>query len=425
MRSVMTAMSLIPASTASMTASFANAAGTNTMAAFALLWRTASSTASKTGTPSTFWPPLPGVTPATTFVPKSSIARVWNWPWWPVIPCTTTRLFRVRRTATSPRSVTDLHREFRRLLDRLRGIHADVAQDLFRLVLVHAFDSGHDGHVRVHDLEGLLDADGDGIGFRDAAEDVEQDCRRLGFQEDLECFRDLPRVVRTAEVEEGATSTTLQVQDVERGHRQARAVRDNADIPIELDERDALLVGLLLERRAVLIHARVFGMAVLRVVVDDELRIPGDHSTVFREDEGINLDELRVLLAEQVVRFARDVDDLVCDFFGQAEGWAQRPPHVGLRPDEHRDMLHEDPVARQGLDVNAPHRARHEQGLAGRPVNRKGEVEFFLDIETLLEIHLLDRVSADCHSQNLSSDAAGLIQAIRGPNPSRPAATPD
>src|SRR5256712_12491308 len=200
MRSVMTAMSLIPASTASMTASFANAAGTNTMDAFALLRRTASSTAAKTGTPSTFWPPLPGVTPATTFVPKSSIARVWNRPWWPVIPCTMTRLFRVRRTATSPRPVTDLHREFRRLLDRLRGIPAEVRQDLFRLVLVHAFDSRDDGHARVHDLEGLLDADGDRVGFRDAAKDVEQDRRRLGFQEELECLRDLPGIVRAAEV---------------------------------------------------------------------------------------------------------------------------------------------------------------------------------------------------------------------------------
>ena len=39
----------------------------------ATYWRpvsaTASATVSKTGMPSTSWPPLPGVTPATTFVP--------------------------------------------------------------------------------------------------------------------------------------------------------------------------------------------------------------------------------------------------------------------------------------------------------------------------------------------------------------------
>jgi hypothetical protein len=39
------------------------------MAAFASVSATASSTVSKTGMPSTSSPPLPGVTPATTFVP--------------------------------------------------------------------------------------------------------------------------------------------------------------------------------------------------------------------------------------------------------------------------------------------------------------------------------------------------------------------
>src|SRR5437870_5568965 len=369
MRSVMTAMSLIPASTGSMTASFANAAGTNTIDAFALLRRTASSTASKTGTPSTFWPPLPGVTPATTFVPKSSIARVWNWPWWPVIPWTTTRLFRVRRTAVSSAPVGDLHREFRRLFDRLRGIHADVAQDLFRLVLVHALDPRDDGHVCVHDLEGLLDANGDGIGFRDAAEDVEQDCRRLGLQQDLECFRDLPRVVRTAEVEEGAASATLQVQDVERGHRQARAVRDDPDVPIELDERDAFLMCLLLERRAILVQVRVLRMPVLCVVIDHELCIARDDPTILRHDQGVDFHKLRVFLAKQVVGLAGDVDDLLTDVFREAEFFQQRPPQVRLRADEDGDATHEDLLSRQCFDFNASHRRRHEQRFPGGPVD--------------------------------------------------------
>ena len=79
-RSVMMTTSLIPPSIASIAASFAYGAGTKMMEAFARLRCTASRTLSKTGTPSTFDPPLPGVTPATTFVPKSIIARVWNWP---------------------------------------------------------------------------------------------------------------------------------------------------------------------------------------------------------------------------------------------------------------------------------------------------------------------------------------------------------
>src|SRR5436190_939966 len=65
---------------ASTAASFAYGAGTKSIDAFAFRFRTASATRSNTGTPSTLVPAFPGVTPATTFVPKSSIARVWNWP---------------------------------------------------------------------------------------------------------------------------------------------------------------------------------------------------------------------------------------------------------------------------------------------------------------------------------------------------------
>ena len=39
------------------------------MAVLAPVASTASATVSKTGMPSTSWPPLPGVTPATTWVP--------------------------------------------------------------------------------------------------------------------------------------------------------------------------------------------------------------------------------------------------------------------------------------------------------------------------------------------------------------------
>ena len=51
---------------------------------------TASATVLNTGTlSSNFWPPLPGVTPATTWVPYSSICLAWNEPSRPVMPCTT------------------------------------------------------------------------------------------------------------------------------------------------------------------------------------------------------------------------------------------------------------------------------------------------------------------------------------------------
>ena len=58
-----------PASIASSIAAAAKRAGTKIIEVFAPRSSTASSIVSKTGTPSTSWPPLPGVTPATRSVP--------------------------------------------------------------------------------------------------------------------------------------------------------------------------------------------------------------------------------------------------------------------------------------------------------------------------------------------------------------------
>ena len=87
-----TTMSFMPASTVSRNASRTNAAGTKNTDAFAPVCLTASSTLSKTGSPSTIAPPFPGVTPPTTFVPYSSIQCVWTAPTRPVIPWTITRV---------------------------------------------------------------------------------------------------------------------------------------------------------------------------------------------------------------------------------------------------------------------------------------------------------------------------------------------
>ncbi len=62
-------ISLTPASAASRIESAAKRGGTKIIAVFAPALSTDSAIVSKTGIPSTSWPPLPGVTPATTCVP--------------------------------------------------------------------------------------------------------------------------------------------------------------------------------------------------------------------------------------------------------------------------------------------------------------------------------------------------------------------
>ena len=59
-------------------ASFAKGAGTKIIDAFTSVLSLASSIESKTGTPQTSCPPLPGVTPATILVLYLIICSVWN-----------------------------------------------------------------------------------------------------------------------------------------------------------------------------------------------------------------------------------------------------------------------------------------------------------------------------------------------------------
>ena len=87
MPSVMVMIRGTPASAASMMASAANGGGTKMMLTLAPVCFTASATVLKMGTlPSKSVPPLPGVTPATSFVPYSSICFAWNEPAEPVMP---------------------------------------------------------------------------------------------------------------------------------------------------------------------------------------------------------------------------------------------------------------------------------------------------------------------------------------------------
>ncbi|MND06260.1 hypothetical protein D3C83_275320 [compost metagenome] len=52
--------------------------------------------------PSKVWPPFPGVTPATTFVPYAIICLAWNEPSRPVIPWTTSRVSFPMKMLTPP-----------------------------------------------------------------------------------------------------------------------------------------------------------------------------------------------------------------------------------------------------------------------------------------------------------------------------------
>src|SRR5512136_509109 len=125
-------MNLIPESIASRTASLRPVPGTKvTLASIGPTFRTASATVLKTGIPATSSPPLPGVTPAKTFVPYPFIKAARAEPSLPVIPCT--------------RMVVSFLRRIAIFFTCLLG-ESFLGYSVFFLVLIQARDGGINGN---------------------------------------------------------------------------------------------------------------------------------------------------------------------------------------------------------------------------------------------------------------------------------------
>src|SRR5437763_1553309 len=151
---------------------------------------TASTTVSKIGIPSTSLPPLPGVTPATIFVPYSRLRRAWNRPSRPVSPWTTTRVFSSMMIAISlgllpvrpgghPRSpgLGQFDGPAGRLQHRGRR-HEPVlrvgGEDRPTLLGARAVEPHHHRNLHVDGREPVEDALGHQVAASDSAEDVDE-----------------------------------------------------------------------------------------------------------------------------------------------------------------------------------------------------------------------------------------------------------
>src|SRR5919199_1966858 len=246
---------------------------------------TASRTVLKTGTPCTSCPPRPGVTPATTLVPYSSICCVWKLPSRPVIPWTTRRVFALTRMLTmppfrarsaergarntgerptngsigtcsafrAPRSAFPCGGDDRLggLVQRVGGdqVDARLAQDAAALLLVGALQAHHQRHGDADLPDALDDALGDDVAAGDAAEDVEEDGLDVGVGHDQpQCGGDLVGAGAAADVEEVGRRAAVELDRVHRRHREAGAVDQAADLAVELDEGESERARLQLRR---------------------------------------------------------------------------------------------------------------------------------------------------------------------------------
>src|ERR671933_107104 len=344
MPSVITTARPICASTASRTAPFAPAGGTKMTLTSAPVSFIASPTLPNTGTVapsnSTFSPAFFGFTPPTIAVPEASMRWVWLRPSEPVMPWTMTLLFSLRKIDISTEScsggggsggelggpaggaVHRVHQGHQRVV----GLGEDPPA-LLHVVAVET-DDQRLGRLVAEQLQRVHDAVGDRVAGGDPAEDVDEDALHGGVgQDDVQPVgHDLGRGAAPDVEEVGrlgpAELLTGVGDDVQRAHHQPGAVADDADLAVELDVVEVLLLGRGLQRvgRGGVLELLVPRVPEAGVVVEGHLRVEREDGAVGRLGQRVDLDEGGVLLAEDVPQLDGDGDDLVAHLGGEARG---------------------------------------------------------------------------------------------------------
>src|SRR5215472_3969589 len=338
MPSVITMTRPIPASTASMTASLVPAGGTNTTDTSAPVADMASATVPNTGTleppSSTNWPALRGLVPPTTWVPAAIMRAPCLRPSEPVMPWTMTRFWAVRKIAIScsrngqagqlggtPRRV--VHR--RHLLDDCDARLCQYPPALGGVVAVKAHNDRMPDFLAAFGeyADRRDDPVRDLVARGNAAENVDEDSAHRRIRKDnVQAVRHDFGGCAAADIEEvrraHATELLARVGDhVERGHHEASAVADDADLPVELDVVEVLGLGPGLDRvsRAGVGESLVV-LPERGVVVERDLAVDRDHAALFGEYQRIDLDERRVFIGEHCPQPFRELGR-ACRGFGR------------------------------------------------------------------------------------------------------------
>src|SRR3990172_6520573 len=348
MPSATTTIVRMPVSMASMMASAANGGGTKMPATSAPVRATASCTVSNRGMPRCVVPPLPGVTPATTWVPILIDSSAWKLPCWPVRPWITTR--------------EDL------FINMLMGdSSARGAHDAFRHP-VAAVDAGED--VDQHRLDVLVQQhDPKGVG----------DFFRRGAAAHVEKIRRPPAV---------------KSDGVHGGHGESGAVDDAPDIPFERDVVEAMsggfdFLGVFLVEITQVADVRP---AVDGVVVKLHFRVQREQLAVQGNGQGIDFNQHGVVVAEAAVQRLHQLHrggqllaaqsqmhgDLAALEVEQSDRGVHRFAHDARRL-----------VARGLFDLDAAPLPRHYGHTLAGAVDDQAEIGFARDVDGLLDQHAL------------------------------------
>src|SRR5688572_10703055 len=389
MPSVMQITSGTPAAAASMMASAAAAGGTKMSAQLAPSLATASATVFHTANPSCVVPPLPGVTPPTTWVPYSLHRAAWKAPSRPVIPCTTTRVDLSTRTGilSAPGLLGEGHGLLRAVchVGRHRERQAGVRQHLLALLDVRPLRAQHDRQLEPELLHRADDALRQPIHAEDATEDVDEHRLHTRIRgQDAERVLDLLGRGAAADVEKVRRLATGELDDVHGGHGQTGPVHHAADVAVELYIVEAVLRRLDVER-ILLVDVAQLGdllVPVEGVVVEVELRVQREHPAVLRDHQRVDLHQRAVLGEIDGEEIADERHRLLELLAGQAETEREPARLEVAEPQRRMGPLAQDLVRRPRrhlLDVHAARRGRHHHVRGAGPVERDREVELALD----------------------------------------------
>src|ERR671917_344662 len=469
MPSVMTTASPIWASTASMTAFLAPAGGTKMTLTSAPVSFIASATPPKTGTPapskSTLWPAFFGFTPPTIAVPEASMRWVCLRPSEPVMPWTMTLLFSLRKIdiyrvlsggdggplrgpAASVRAVGaggpstarggeeggpssgggELGGPASGAVHRVHQGHQRVVglgEDppaLLHVVAVEP-DDQRLGRLVAEQLQRVHDAVGDRVAGGDPAEDVDEDALDGGVgQDDVQPVgHDLGRGAATDVEEVGrldaAELLTGVGDDVQGAHDEPGAVADDADLPVELDVVEVLLLGLGLQRvgRGGVLELLVLRVPEAGVLVEGHLRVEREDGAVGRLGQRVDLDQGGILLGEGVPQLDGDGDHLVAHLGGEAGGVDDLG---GLGGVDAGGGVHGDAGQCLGalhgelLDLHAALDAGHGQEGAVGAVEQVGEVVLLGDVTGLGHHHAVGDVALDVQAEDVLGARPGVLGAV-------------
>ena len=285
------------------------------------------------------------------------------------------------------------------------------APALHDVVAVEPHDQRLVGLV-AEDLQRLDDAVGDGVAGGDAAENVHEHALYLGVVQDhVQAGGHHLGRGAAADVEEvGRLDPAVLLagvgDHVQRGHHQARAVADDADLTVELDVVEVVLLGLELQRigGVAVFELHVLGVAEVGVGVQCDLAVQRQDLVVGRAHQRVDLDQGGVLLDEQLPQFLDCHRGRVEHLGGQVALLGDRP---GERPVDTLDGVdgHLGEPLRLGrrdlFDLHAALDRAHGQVGTVRAVQQEGDVVLLGDVARLGHQQLLDDVALDVEAEDV------------------------